>query len=79
MNGAGSQWNWRWVVGLIVAGLMIFTGQRALTLDGRVQVLENEKSYLIQQIQDIKDELKEMNKQLDRVEDKVNRIDRKTP
>lgn len=66
-----SHWNITWIVGLVIAGIILFMAQRAISLDGRVQVLENEKTYLMQRLDRIESKI-------DRIEDKVGKIDRKT-
>lgn len=67
----GNQWSAKWVVGLVAAGLILFMGQKVITYDGRIQVLENEKTYLA-------DRLDRIEQKVDRIEDKVNKIDRES-
>lgn len=61
-----SQWNWRWVAGLVLAGILIYSAQQTLAMNSRVSVLENEKANIWRK-------LDEMDRKLDRIERKIDR------
>jgi hypothetical protein len=64
-----SQWNWRWILGLTLAGTIIFAAQRAMTFESRIQVLENEKTYIVERLNRIEGKI-------DRLDDKMDRANR---
>jgi len=79
----GSQWTWKWAMSLIVIAIVSAVALRALGYDARIQVLEAEKGFIVEQLREIKEQIKEnniaTNIQLDRLEGKINKIDRNNP